>query len=61
VSNEALFSAASFLPFGTLMCEDVVALADGSTRDEVPLGHPEHIARVFDANLTAQYLNPMAR
>jgi len=30
---------------------------DGSTGDDVPLGHAEQIARVFEANVTALYLN----
>jgi hypothetical protein len=43
------------------MIKDVVALVDGSAGDEVPLGHAERVARVFDANLTTLYLNLMAR
>ena len=56
-----MLSAASFLPFGTLMFKNVVALVDRSAGDEGPLGHAERIARVFDASLTALYLNLMAR
>src|SRR6185503_20261592 len=39
------------------MIKDVVALVDGSAGDDVPLGHAEQIARVFEANVTALYLN----
>jgi nucleotide-binding universal stress UspA family protein len=39
------------------MIKDVVALVDGSAGDSVPLEHAERIVRVFDANLTALYLN----
>jgi nucleotide-binding universal stress UspA family protein len=39
------------------MIKDVVALVDGSAGDNVPLEHAERIARLFDANLTALYLN----
>jgi nucleotide-binding universal stress UspA family protein len=39
------------------MIKDVVALVDGSAGDGVPLEHAERIARLFEANLTALYLN----
>jgi nucleotide-binding universal stress UspA family protein len=39
------------------MIKDVVALVDGSAGDNVPLAHAERIARLFEANLTALYLN----
>jgi nucleotide-binding universal stress UspA family protein len=39
------------------MIKDVVALVDGSAGDNVPLEHAERIARLFEANLTALYLN----
>src|SRR5437868_3001550 len=39
------------------MIKDVVALMDGTSGDTVALGHAERIARLFDANLTALYLN----
>lgn len=39
------------------MIKDVVALVDGSADDDVPLGHAERIARLFEASLTALYLN----
>src|SRR5258708_6359138 len=42
---------------GAFMIKDVVALVDGSAGDGVPLEHAERIARLFEANLTALYLN----
>src|SRR5476649_1457784 len=39
------------------MIKDVVALLDGTAGDAVPLGHAERISRLFDATLTALYLN----
>ncbi len=39
------------------MIKDVVALLDGTAGDLVPLGHAERIARMFEATLTALYLN----
>jgi hypothetical protein len=39
------------------MIKDIVALLDGSTGDDLPLEHAAVLSRLFDANLTALYLN----